>query len=100
LFFRCWTRKEAFIKASGEGLERALDRFEVSVGEKYDVRLRTLDDPAEADRWSLCAPTLTRQPYVAALAIERRFSGRAAAGLSERDSFQVEIVDADIASIG
>ena len=69
-FFRCWTRKEAYIKARGEGLSLPLDQFDVSLapGEPAAV-LGTQRDPSEASRWSL--QELTPGPgYVAALAVE------------------------------
>ncbi len=68
-FFTCWTRKEAYIKASGEGLSIPLDSFDVSLtpGEPASL-LATRDQPTEADEWSL----FDLQPgpgYAAALAI-------------------------------
>lgn len=53
-FFNCWTRKEAYIKACGEGLFRALDQFVVSVRPAEPARLVHVEgDPNEACRWSL-----------------------------------------------
>jgi 4'-phosphopantetheinyl transferase len=55
-FLRCWTRKEAFIKAIGEGLARSLSSFDVSFrpGEPPAL-LGTRPDPEEARRWRLHA---------------------------------------------
>ncbi len=69
-FFNCWTRKEAFIKARGEGLSFPLDRFEVSLDPKEPAALvSVMDDPREASRWSLQALPV-EEGYVAALAVE------------------------------
>lgn len=68
-FFNCWTRKEAWIKARGQGLSIALNSFEVSLAPAEPARLlATRPDPEEASRWSLAA--LDCEPgYAAALAI-------------------------------
>jgi 4'-phosphopantetheinyl transferase len=69
-FFTCWTRKEAFVKARGEGLSLPLDRFDVSVvpGEPAAL-LATQDDSEEASRWTL--RDLSPGPgYAAALVAE------------------------------
>ncbi|HYO62505.1 MAG TPA: 4'-phosphopantetheinyl transferase superfamily protein [Pyrinomonadaceae bacterium] len=69
-FFDCWTRKEAYIKAQGQGLSLPLDGFDVSLapGEGCAL-LATRHDPAQAARWSLRA--LAPAPsYAAALAVE------------------------------
>ena len=73
-FFRCWTRKEAFVKAKGGGLFHALDQFDVSIVPDEQRALRaTRPDPEEVKTWEIRSLKM-RPPYVAALAIETMFS--------------------------
>ena len=53
-FFCCWTRKEAYLKANGEGLAFGLNQFTVSLapGEPATL-LATPLNPSEAGRWSI-----------------------------------------------
>jgi 4'-phosphopantetheinyl transferase len=51
-FYRCWTRKEAYIKAVGEGLSLPLDTFEVSLGEQPEF-LAFRDGRYQPAEWSL-----------------------------------------------
>jgi len=53
-FFNCWTRKEAFIKAIGEGLSHPLDKFIVTLADNVPAKLVEVeDDPDEAANWEM-----------------------------------------------
>lgn len=53
-FYRCWTRKEAFVKAHGAGLSLPLDSFDVSVDAASPPRLEALEGDSDAPlNWSL-----------------------------------------------
>lgn len=68
-FLNCWTRKEAYLKATGAGLSVPLDSFEVTVMPGIPPRLvRTADDRSAAASWSLF--DLSHGDFAAALAIE------------------------------
>lgn len=71
-FFRCWTRKEAYIKARGEGLGFPLKEFSVSLGDNESPAiLWASDDPAVQERWSMF--NLVPAPgHAGAVAVEGR----------------------------
>lgn len=68
-FIACWTLKEAYVKAIGQGLSYPLDRFDVAPApDRSPVFLRIHGDPAEATQWSLMR--LTPAPgFIGALAV-------------------------------
>jgi 4'-phosphopantetheinyl transferase len=51
-FFNCWTRKEAYIKAEGQGLSIPLDSFTVSVAPGAPARFVQLNS-GNPDAWTL-----------------------------------------------
>ncbi|MDQ3913986.1 MAG: 4'-phosphopantetheinyl transferase superfamily protein [Actinomycetota bacterium] len=64
-FYRCWTRKEAFVKALGEGLSFDLGRVEVSTGP--DARVVSVDgDEGAGSLWSI-ADISPRDGYAGAV---------------------------------
>jgi 4'-phosphopantetheinyl transferase len=67
-FFNCWTRKEAYIKALGEGLSHPLHLFAVTLTPGDPARLLHTNNDPEATQWSLAELT-PREGYVAAVAV-------------------------------
>lgn len=68
-FFNCWTRKEAYIKARGEGLSLPLDEFDVSLAPGTPAAILEVRNGEDASTWRL--EHLKPGPgYVGALAIQ------------------------------
>lgn len=67
-FYACWTRKEAYIKATGEGLSSALDSFRVTL-RPHDIPsfVHIKASPSEARLWSLYS-LRPNEAYIGALA--------------------------------
>ena len=69
-FFNCWTRKEAYLKAVGEGLAAPLDSFDVTLAPGDPPRMLALEGDAErAARWWL-HHLRPAEDYIGAVAIE------------------------------
>lgn len=69
-FYNCWTRKEAYIKAIGEGLSHPLDTFDVTLRPGEPAQFLSIDNnPTLTAQWSLTTLHPGRD-YIAALAIQ------------------------------
>ncbi|MBX3173886.1 MAG: 4'-phosphopantetheinyl transferase superfamily protein [Gemmatimonadaceae bacterium] len=67
-FYRIWTRKEAFVKATGSGVGPALARFAVTAAARDARILRADDYPEAASDWTLKHIALGA-PYVGAVVV-------------------------------
>ena len=73
-FFNVWTRKEAYIKARGEGLYCPLDQFDVSVAPNRPAMLmESRVDADDAQRW-IFNDIHAGDRYAATVAVEKSFS--------------------------
>jgi 4'-phosphopantetheinyl transferase len=72
-FYRCWTRKEAYVKAKGLGLSLPLQSFVVSVAPPNETPLlvHDRDEIEEQARWML-VDVIVGEGFAASVAVERR----------------------------
>lgn len=69
-FFNCWTRKEAVVKAIGDGFHLPFNRFDVSLSRAEPARLLAIQgDTAKASKWHL-EDLKTFSGFVAACVVE------------------------------
>ena len=67
-FFRCWARKEAYIKAIGKGLSQPLDGFDVTLAPSQPAALLRAGEE-DTLRWSMSDIDVGAD-YASALAVE------------------------------
>jgi 4'-phosphopantetheinyl transferase len=69
-FFACWSRKEAYIKATGVGISGGLDYFDVTVSAAEPGRLLADRARADANDWMM-VDLDAGHGYAAALVVDR-----------------------------
>jgi 4'-phosphopantetheinyl transferase len=52
-FYRAWTRKEAYLKARGEGIAEGLEQISVSMGPEEVLSLKDSRNKAQEENWHL-----------------------------------------------
>ncbi|HET8736484.1 MAG TPA: 4'-phosphopantetheinyl transferase superfamily protein [Pricia sp.] len=67
-FYRCWTRKESFIKAKGSGLSFSLRSFSVSLHVDCPELLHTAWHPSEKKEWQMVS-FRPSEAYLVALSV-------------------------------
>lgn len=69
-FYRCWTRKEAYLKGAGTGFSQPSNRFDVSLLPGHPPALLAhRDSPGEVNKWCIRDIAMPRG-YCAAVALE------------------------------
>lgn len=73
-FFACWTRKEAFLKATGDGFSFPLADFSVTTHPDLDPELEDINGNTEAGKQWFLADLSVVDGFRATVAIERSHS--------------------------
>jgi 4'-phosphopantetheinyl transferase len=85
-FLRCWTQKEAYLKATGQGLQSLPSAIEVWFGQGKGAGLKSIGgDSHAAARWFVDTVT-PREGYIGAVAIH---GSRRQVALAEFDTFSL-----------
>jgi 4'-phosphopantetheinyl transferase len=67
-FFRCWTRKEAYVKATGQGVSLAFESFQVSFRPEQPAALRSLPPGDSCRNWQI--RDISQREYVGAVVFD------------------------------
>lgn len=73
VFFRAWTAKEAFLKATGEGIGGGLDKVEVDLNQDSLLLLSIQNDYHSVSEWTLL-PLMPADDYLGAVVVKGNIS--------------------------